>query len=338
MKSYNLYAVNDLRYEEKSLPQLLPGWCLVKVKAAGICSSDIPRIYKKGTYHFPTIPGHEFSGVVESVADKKNINVVGKKVGVFPLIPCGKCEFCQQKKYEMCINYDYIGSRRDGAFAEYVAVPIWNIVVLDEKVSFVDAAMMEPLAVSLHAINQMSISPSDDIAIVGTGMIAFAAAQWAGARKARSVTVIGRSDSKRTIAESIGGISYFTCYECKDTFNAVLEAVGSNESIEMAINLVKPGGTLVLMGNPQGDIVLSQDTYWRILRKQLTVKGTWNSSYEQGMRCDWEEVKESLTNQTINVKNLVSHVFPQDELRNALELMRDHKEPYCKVMTIWNGE
>ena len=102
--------------------------------------------------------------------------------------------------------------------------------------------------------------------------------------------------------------------------------------------MVKPGGTLVLMGNPQGDIVLSQDTYWRILRKQLTVKGTWNSSYKQGMRCDWEEVKESLTNQTINVKNLVSHVFPQDELRNALELMRDHKEPYCKVMTIWNGE
>lgn len=338
MKSYNLHAVNDLRYEEVALPQLSNGWCLVKVKAAGICSSDIPRIYKKGTYHFPTIPGHEFSGIVEKVANQENIHMVGKKVGVFPLIPCRKCEFCQQGKYEMCSNYDYLGSRRDGAFAEYVAVPVWNLVIIDENVSFVDAAMMEPLAVSLHAINQMGISHSDDIAIVGTGMIAFAAAQWAVARGAQSVTVIGRSDSKRKIAESIGNINYLTYDECKDVFSAVLEAVGSNESVDRAIKLVKPGGTVVLMGNPQGDVILSQDTYWRILRKQLFIKGTWNSSYEQGMPCDWEEVKDNLIRKTINVSNLVSHVFSQDELGNALELMHDHKEPYCKVMTIWNGE
>lgn len=338
MKSYNLHAVNDLRYEEVELPQLSPGWCLVKVKAAGICSSDIPRIYKKGTYHFPTIPGHEFSGVIERVADQEHMHMVGNKVGVFPLIPCRECEFCQQGQYEMCTNYDYIGSRRDGGFAEYVAVPVWNVVLLDESVSFVDAAMMEPLAVSLHAINQMSISHSDDIAIVGTGMIAFAAAQWAVARGAHSVTVIGRSDNKKRIAESIGGINYLPFDKCKDMFSAVLEAVGSDESIDRAINIVKPGGTVVLMGNPQGTVLLSQDTYWRILRKQLVLKGTWNSSYEQGMPCDWEEVKESLISGTINVRNLVSHLFSQDELGNALELMRDHKEPYCKVMTIWNEE
>ena len=237
----------------------------------------------------------------------------------------------------MCTNYDYIGSRRDGAFAEYVAVPVWNLVTLDENVSFLDAAMMEPLAVSLHAINQMNISHSDDVAIVGTGMIAFAAAQWAVARGAQSVTVIGRSDSKRKIAESIGGINYLTFGECKDAFSAVLEAVGNNDSVDRAIKLAKPGGTVVLMGNPQGDMVLSQDTYWKILRKQLVLKGTWNSSYKQGKPCDWEEVRESLIEETISVKNLVSHVFSQDELRNALELMHDHKEPYCKVLTIWNG-
>lgn len=69
MKGYSLQAVNDLRYEELEYPECATGWCVVKVKAAGICSSDIPRVYTKGTYHFPTIPGHEFSGVVDKVAD-----------------------------------------------------------------------------------------------------------------------------------------------------------------------------------------------------------------------------------------------------------------------------
>lgn len=79
MKGYSLHAVNDLRYEELEYPECATGWCVVKVKAAGICSSDIPRVYTKGTYHFPTIPGHEFSGVVDKVADKENETLVGKK-------------------------------------------------------------------------------------------------------------------------------------------------------------------------------------------------------------------------------------------------------------------
>lgn len=117
MKGYSLHAVNNLCYEKLEYPKCESGWCVVKVKAAGICSSDIPRVYMKGTYHFPTVPGHEFSGVVDKVADKGNEYLVGKKVGIFPLIPCRKCEQCQNGHYEMCANYDYVGSRRDGGFA-----------------------------------------------------------------------------------------------------------------------------------------------------------------------------------------------------------------------------
>ena len=127
MKAYNLHAKNDLRYEEVEYPECPSGWSIVKVRYAGICSSDIPRVFTKGTYHFPTIPGHEFSGVVDKVADKTDEHLVGKKVGIFPLIPCRKCEQCKTGHYEMCSNYDYVGSRRDGGFAEYVAVPVWNL-------------------------------------------------------------------------------------------------------------------------------------------------------------------------------------------------------------------
>ena len=241
MKGYSLHAVNDLRYEKLEYPECTTGWCVVKVKAAGICSSDIPRVYTKGTYHFPTIPGHEFSGVVDKVADSENENLVGKKVGIFPLIPCRKCQQCKDGHYEMCSNYDYVGSRRDGGFAEYVAVPVWNLVELSDEISFEEAAMMEPLAVALHAIKIADIKDGDTVAIIGTGMIAFAAAQWAKKMGAAEVIVVGRSESKRKIAETIPKIGYATFENCKEEVDVVLEAVGSNSAIDTAMNMVKAG-------------------------------------------------------------------------------------------------
>ena len=87
MKAYVLHAVNDLRYDDVSMPDCPEEWAIVEVKAAGICSSDIARIFTKGTYHFPTIPGHELSGKVKSVGSESDNCWIGKKVGVFPLIP-----------------------------------------------------------------------------------------------------------------------------------------------------------------------------------------------------------------------------------------------------------
>lgn len=336
MKGFSLHAVNDLCYEELEYPKCESGWCVVEVKAAGICSSDIPRVYTKGTYHFPTVPGHEFSGVVDKVADKDNQYLVGKKVGIFPLIPCRKCEQCKNGHYEMCANYDYVGSRRDGGFAEYVAVPVWNLIELPDSIPFEEAAMMEPLAVALHAMKIANIKNDNTIAIIGTGMIAFAAAQWAQKLGAAEVVVIGRSESKRKIAEKIPDIKYSTFENCKNEFDVVLEAVGSNSAIDRAINMVNPGGKLVLMGNPEGHVDLNQNTYWRILRKQLNISGTWNSSYEKNNECDWSEVRDALEKHEIKATALISHFYNQDALKEGMDLMHEHREPYCKVMTLWN--
>lgn len=89
MKAYVLNKIGDLSYQDVPKPELKKDWALIKVKAAGICSSDIPRIYERGTYHFPTIPGHEFAGDVVKVNGEKYTDIVGKRVSVFPLIPCG---------------------------------------------------------------------------------------------------------------------------------------------------------------------------------------------------------------------------------------------------------
>lgn len=336
MKAYVLHKVNDLRYEDVPMPECPKGWAIVQIKAAGICSSDIARVFTKGTYHFPTIPGHEFSGVVYSVADEEHQCWVGKRVGVFPLIPCKECPQCKQKQYEMCANYDYVGSRRDGAFAEYVAVPIWNLLPLPDEVPWEVAAMLEPLSVGLHALKKAEINRSDSVAIIGTGMIGISAAQWAKKYTDGEVVVIGRNENKRQLVENTG-LPYekHTKSDGKE-YDVVLEAVGTPESVDLALNMVRPGGTVVLMGNPSGDILLSQNTYWRILRKQLVIKGTWNSFYDGVNKSDWTDAIEALAKGEVEVKSLISHTFPQDQLMDGLQLMREHNEPYCKIMTTWN--
>ena len=335
MKAYVLEAINDLQYKEVLLPECPEGWALVAVKACGICSSDIPRIFTKGTYHFPTIPGHEFSGVVERVGSEKDQDWVGRKVGIFPLIPCRECEQCRQKKYELCSHYDYTGSRRDGAFAEYVAVPVWNLIALPDGIGFKEAAMLEPLAVALHAVKRSGLQKGESVAVTGTGMIGFAVAQWARAKGADPVYVIGRSEEKRKLAESQPGVHYLTGAEDLPKVDRVIEAVGTPESVKLSIELAKPEGSIVLMGNPSGDILFEQDVYWKILRKQLSVTGTWNSSYDGTEPSDWTEVISALSKKEMDVSKLISHTFPKERLHEGLALMKEHKEPYCKVMTDW---
>lgn len=211
------------------------GWALIKVKAAGICSSDIPRIFSKGTYHFPTIPGHEFSGIVQDVFCDEDKHWIGKRVGIFPLIPCQKCSSCSEHHYEMCSSYDYIGSRRDGAFAEYVAAPVWNLIELPDTISYETAAMLEPLSVALHSVRQTRINSGDKIAVIGTGMIAFAAAQWAFMFAHEPVTILGRNKNKSTIASKIDGLKYELVDENTNEYDVVIEAVGLMTAINKSI-------------------------------------------------------------------------------------------------------
>jgi len=337
MKAYVLHGVNDLRYSEIAIPECNEEWAIVKVMAAGICSSDIARIFTKGTYHFPTIPGHEFAGVVDSVGSNKNSSLVGKHVGVFPLIPCKECTQCKEKHYEMCAHYDYVGSRRDGGFAEYVAVPVWNLIPLPENIPFTSAAMLEPLSVALHAMKMAEFLRGQSVGIIGTGMIGISAAQWAYKFGAGQVTLMGRNEKKRKLIEKIG-LAYDVCtsIDSLSEYDVVLEAVGSVTAVNMAINAVAPGGRLILMGNPSDDIVLPQDVYWRILRKQITLRGTWNSSYDGKNASDWIEAIEALRTGELDIASLVSHSFRQEELVKGLKIMLEHKEPYCKIITTWN--
>ena len=204
MKAYVLHGVNDLHFEETPKPQIKDDEVRVKVMAAGICGSDIPRIYRNGAHVHPLIPGHEFSGQVVqagAMADKK---WNGRRVGIFPLIPCRECMPCQKGQFEMCRHYNYLGSRCNGGFAEYAAVPQDNLIELPDSVAFEEGAMLEPMAVAVHAMRRIELNQSDTVVVCGLGTIGLLLTMFLIERGISNILVIGNKEFQRKQAAALG--------------------------------------------------------------------------------------------------------------------------------------
>lgn len=342
MKAYVLDGVNELHLKEVPMPELKSGQVLVEVKAAGICGSDIPRIFQTGTYHFPTIPGHEFSGKVVATGYS---SWVGKRVGIFPLIPCRECEPCRKKRYEMCRHYSYLGSRTDGGFAEYVAVPEENLIELPDTVSYEQAAMMEPMAVAVHAMRSIAPTPQEGVAVCGLGTIGMLLVMLLREAGIENLYVIGNKEFQRDKICELG-ISESAFCDCRrenpcewlmkhtdgNGVDVFFECVGKNETITQGICSAAPGGRVQLVGNPASDMCLAKDVYWKILRNQLTVKGSWNSSFTHSLDDDWHYVLDRLSEGKIHPEYYITKNLPFGELGQGLKIMRDKTEEYLKIM------
>lgn len=342
MKACVLEAIGKLVYKDVPLPRLDRNEVLLQVKACGICSSDIDRVFKTGTYHFPTIPGHEFSGQIVEVGDGVDVGLLGKKAAVFPLLPCFKCPSCEIGAYARCQQYSYFGSRCDGAFAEYIAVPVWNLVLCPEKVSFDMAAMCEPTAVAMHAVNTAGIKLGDTVAVIGNGTIGLLAAMCAKINGAGKVIIVGRTEKKLEFAKKLGFINTVSTLESnvlnkiQELTNGVgadiaLEMVGNSQSIEVTVACAKRGGTVVLTGNPQGAIEMKREIYWKILRNELRLLGTWNSSYNL-VENNWHNALHYMETGQLPVEKLITHHFSLDEHEKAFNLLQDRDKLAVKVM------
>jgi len=345
MKAYVLEGINQLEYKEIDKPSLSDGYVLVEVHAAGICNSDIARVFTTGTYHFPTIPVHEFSGKVVDAFDDLGKTWLGKRVGVFPLIPCKECTCCKDELYEMCSNYNYLGSRCDGGFAEYVAVPVWNLIELPECVSYQEAAMLEPASVALHAVRRLDLNGVSAVAILGLGTIGIIIAQWLHIYGVKTVIATGHSEKHGKMMKQVASYDYKYVEAHDDTdvdpimqltdglgVDAVLDCVATSDSLTEALACVKPGGQIVVVGNPRGDISIDKNSYWKILRKQIRLTGTWNSSFTHSDTDDWNIVLKECANGNLHLKELITHELAFDELHKGLEIMRDKSEYRNKIM------
>ena len=341
MMALNLHGVGDLRYEEVPMPVCKSGEVLLKIKAVGICGSDIPRVFTKGTYHFPTIIGHEFAG---EIVEAENPSLIGCGASVFPLLPCGHCEACKEEQYARCSNYDYYGSRRDGAMAEYLAVKLENVCLLPSGVSYEEAAMSEPAAVARHAFNKSELRYGETLLLYGIGTISLIVAQWAKVAGVENIVLAARTDDKVEFAKKLGyplavNVKRESLGKLVEEVTAgrgadvCIEGTGVPESWAECLNHVKAGGRVVCMGNPIGSMSLSQDAYWKILRKELTLVGTWNSSFSRKEN-DWREAVQAMQDKRLDLKSLITHRFSLGEYKEAFSLMHERREMYCKVMFV----
>lgn len=348
MKAYVLHGINDIKFENIGIPMLKPDEVLVQVKATGICGSDIPRIYKTGAHTHPLVPGHEFSGII--VNGGEYADLTGKRVGVFPLIPCRKCMPCQNEQFEMCRDYNYLGSRCNGGFAEYVAVPAKNIIELPENVSYEAAAMLEPMAVAVHAIRRTKIQKDDSIVVCGLGTIGLLIVMFLKVMGFKHILVIGNKEYQKQCIMKLGmnEVNYYDGRkdDVKEWIlnntngngaNVFFECIGKNETVSMAVEVMSPSGKITYVGNPYADILFEKQVYWKILRNQLQINGSWNSTFTGRKDDDWHTVIEYLSKGIVSPEEFISHrfLFEKDELQKGFEIMRDKSEDYVKIMGVF---
>lgn len=337
MKVLNLKAIGDLVYEKKETPKLKENEVLLQIKCCGICSSDIERVFINGTYHFPTIPGHEFSGEIVAVYNEEDKYLLGQSASVFPLLPCNNCQACNDEEYAQCSNYNYFGSRCDGGFSEYLAVPKWNLVLF-EGLDYDVAALCEPAAVSLHALNRINIPKGEKIFVLGTGTIGLLISMFAKS-KGLDVYIGARREESIKYVESLGFKTINTnnlVEELKNKtnnegFKYIFEAIGGNQVLEQAILSSANFAKIVVVGNPKDNLQLEKNIYWKILRKQLTVVGTWNSSYGKVVN-DWKEALEFMKENSVLFKQLITNKYPLEKYDEAFNLLRDKTKFKIKVM------
>jgi L-iditol 2-dehydrogenase len=341
-----LHGINDLRVEEVPIPSPGPGQVLVRVVACGVCGSDLPRVKEKGTYRFPLIPGHEFAGTIAALGEGATGWREGERVVVFPLLPCFRCPSCRARIFECCDDYDYLGSRSDGAFAEYVAAPVWNLVRVPDDVPLECAAMAEPAAVARHALGRFDITPETIVAVFGAGPIGVMVAQWASALGAPRVWIVDLVPEKLAVAASI---TEATCVDAKagDAVEAILadtdgqgvalavEAAGVPITARQALKVARKQGGVVLLGNPAADLTLPQAEVSQVLRKQLTIRGTWNSSFlgaESDQTDDWRDALSAMADGRLNLQPLITHRFPLSDAPRVFDWMAGREEFFNKVM------
>lgn len=344
MKALVLHGIGDLRLEEVPVPPVPDDGLLVRVAWCGVCGSDLPRIFSTGAHRMPLIPGHEFSGVVAGVGKATGGWRIGQPVVVFPLLWCGRCHACYRGHYAQCTDYDYLGSRRNGAFAEYVACPERNARPVPAGVPLAWAALTEPAAVALHALRRAS-QPihGSSVAVFGAGPIGLLVAQWARIMGALRILLFDIVEGRLQTARSLGFAHVFN--NARDEPPAAVrvltggpgadvcvEAAGVPATAVACMECVRPGGTVVLLGNPSADVVVARSTVSALLRKEANIAGVWNSVFLPDGDDEWQAVLDAMASRELQVEPLISQRVSLAEGLDMLQAMASRRIPFGKVL------
>jgi L-iditol 2-dehydrogenase len=342
MKAARLYAPGDLRVERVPIPTPAEGEALVKVKAVGVCGSDMPRVMQIGTYKFPTIPGHEFSGEIADLGSDSAAFSPGDRVTVIPMIPCKRCDYCRIGEYQLCDDYSYLGSRTDGAYAQYVVVPAENLLRLPDQVSLESGAMTDPVSVALHAVKKARVQPEDRVAVFGVGPIGLFAVQWARIMGAGQMFAVDVFAEKLEAAKGLGADICINNRQ-DDAIAVICEHTGGKgvqRAIEFAGHPTTQGqcilaaskrGVCVWGGISHRGLELSEAAVDAVLRKELAIVGSWNASFAP-LKNDWKQSIEFMRRGEIETTQIISHRLPLDDVGEVFQMMLARREHFNKVM------
>ena len=333
MKSVVIHAEGSVRVEERPVPQIQAADdVLVRIVCSGLCGSDIPRIFSKGAHYYPITLGHEFSGHVEACgADVKDLQA-GDAVACIPLLPCFSCPECEKGYYSLCKQYQFVGSRSDGGNAEYIVVKRANLFRLPAEMAIEDGAFIEPVTVGLHAFHLASGCKGKNVVIVGAGTIGLLAMQCALALGAKSVTAIDINDDKLALATSLGATQVFNsrALSVDDILNAlrdsrfdqlVLETAGTPQTVSLAIDIAGPHAQIALVGTLHHDLNLPVATFGKILRKELTLLGSWMNYSAPWPGEEWETAVRLLTGKKLQLEPLIAHTGDSESFAQAVQAL-----------------
>lgn len=320
MQSVVIHTEGEVRVEERPTPAIeAADEVLVQVVYSGLCGSDIPRIFAKGAHFYPITLGHEFSGRVVACGERVTDLQQHDAVACVPLLPCFNCPECQRHYYSLCKHYQFVGSRSHGGNAEFIVVKRANLVKLPANVSLLQGAFIEPITVGLHAIQLAGGCQGKEVIIIGAGTIGQLAIQCARAMGARSVTAIDINDDRLKLARQIGAENTFNSAELSPSEIAerlqekrfdqlILETAGTPQTVGLALDIAGPRAQIALVGTLHKDLHLSYSTFSQILRKELTLLGSWMNYSAPWPGEEWQQAMKLFQSADLALEPLIASI------------------------------
>jgi L-iditol 2-dehydrogenase len=340
MKGLLLKQYMDLEVTDLPKPEIGPHDVLVRVRACGICGSDVHGLDgSTGRRIPPLVMGHEAAGVIAEVGRSVKQWKPGERVTFDSTVSCGQCHFCRRGDINLCDNRQVLGVscgdyRRNGAFAEYVAVPENILYRLPDALSFDHAAMIEAVSIAVHAVNLTPRSLGDTAVVVGSGMIGQLTIQAAKVAGFSRVFAVDVDDAKLERARKLGADETFNSKTCDAAaeivaktgghgVDAALEAVGATDPIRTAIASVRKGGTVTLIGNIAPKIELPLQA---VVTRQIRLQGSCASSGE------YPACIELLSSAAIRVDTMISARTPLEQAASWFDRLYRHEPDLMKVI------